>query len=163
MIIQKVPHYVDSVLTQEVASAALQGGDVVVAWYTNQANSQSVVHSHPYYELILPVAGSSVRYSVGGSVYDLHLGELILFPGEMYHSCKFNITADTSERLVGQIGPGLWDRACRAVCPAVHGTATPSSWMQTPSCTGISAACWNGWHRLSHWTKGYAPSCNAAR
>lgn len=31
MIIQKVPHYVDSVLTQEVASAALQGGDVVVA------------------------------------------------------------------------------------------------------------------------------------
>ena len=63
MIIQKVPHYVDSVLTQEVASAALQGGDVVVAWYTNQVNSQSVVHSHPYYELILPVAGSSVRYS----------------------------------------------------------------------------------------------------
>lgn len=51
MIIQKVPHYVDSVLTQEVASAALQGGDVVVAWYTNQFNSQSVVHSHPYYEL----------------------------------------------------------------------------------------------------------------
>ena len=48
MIIQKVPHYVDSVLTQEVASAALQGGDVVVAWYTNQVNSQSVVHSHPY-------------------------------------------------------------------------------------------------------------------
>ena len=83
MIIQKVPHYVDSVLTQEVASAALQGGDVVVAWYTNQVNSQSVVHSHPYYELILPVAGSSVRYSVGGSVYDLHLGELILFPGEI--------------------------------------------------------------------------------
>ena len=111
MIIQKVPHYVDSVLTQEVASAALQGGDVVVAWYTNQANSQSVVHSHPYYELILPVAGSSVRYSVGGSVYDLHLGELILFPGEMYHSCKFNITADTSERLVVQIAPGIWDRA----------------------------------------------------
>ena len=111
MIIQKVPHYVDSVLTQEVASAALQGGDVVVAWYTNQVNSQSVVHSHPYYELILPVAGSSVRYSVGGSVYDLHLGELILFPGEMYHSCKFNITADTSERLVVQIAPGIWDRA----------------------------------------------------
>lgn len=111
MIIQKVPHYVDSVLTQEVASAALQGGDVVVAWYTNQVNSQSVVHSHPYYELILPVAGSSVRYSVGGSVYDLHLGELILFPGDMYHSCKFNITADTSERLVVQIAPGIWDRA----------------------------------------------------
>ena len=49
MIIQKVPHYVDSVLTQEIASAALQGGDVVVAWYTNQVNSQSVVHSPPYF------------------------------------------------------------------------------------------------------------------
>ena len=111
MIIQKVPHYVDSLLTQEKASSALQGGDVVVAWYTNQLNSQSVVHSHPYYELILPVSGSSVRYSIGGSVYDLHLGELILFPGEMFHSGKFNITADTSERLVVQIAPGIWDRA----------------------------------------------------
>ncbi len=111
MIIQKVPHYVDSLLTQEKASSALQGGDVLVAWYTNQLNSQSVVHSHPYYELILPVSGSSVRYSIGGSVYDLHLGELILFPGEMFHSGKFNITADTSERLVVQIAPDIWDRA----------------------------------------------------
>lgn len=111
MIIQKVPHYVDSLLTQEKASSALQGGDVLVAWYTNQLNSQSVVHSHPYYELVLPVSGSSVRYSIGGSVYDLHLGELILFPGEMFHSGKFNITADTSERLVVQIAPDIWDRA----------------------------------------------------
>ena len=39
MLIQKVPHYVDSILTQEVASSALQGGDVVVAWYTNQTNN----------------------------------------------------------------------------------------------------------------------------
>lgn len=111
MLIQKVPHYVDSILTQEVASSALQGGDVVVAWYTNQTNKQSVVHSHPYYELILPVSGSRVRYSVGGSVYDLHIGELILFPGGVYHSGKFNVTADTSERLVVQIAPGIWERA----------------------------------------------------
>ena len=142
----------------------LQGGDVVVAWYTNQVNSQSVVHSHPYYELILPVAGSSVRYSVGGSVYDLHLGELILFPGEMYHSGKFNITADTSERLVVQIAPGIWDRAWQqSGLPRRAWNRDPIILMQTPSCTGISAACWNGWHKLSHWTKGYAPSCNAAR
>ena len=52
-----------------------------------------------------------MRYSIGGSVYDLHLGELILFPGEMFHSGKFNITADTSERLVVQIAPDIWDRA----------------------------------------------------
>ena len=108
MLVQKVPHYVDSVLTKEKAATSLQGGDVEVAWYTNQSNSQSVVHSHPYYELILPVSGSSVRYSVGGSVYDLHLGELILFPGEVFHSGKFNITADTSERLVVQISADIW-------------------------------------------------------
>ena len=111
MILQKMPHYVDSILTQEDASAALQDGQVVVGLYTNRENVQSVVHSHPYYEMILPVAGSSVRYSVDGSVYDLHLGELILFPGEMYHSGKFNITDTTSERLVVQIAPGIWERA----------------------------------------------------
>ena len=111
MLVQKVPHYVDSVLTKEKAATSLQGGDVEVAWYTNQSNSQSVVHSHPYYELILPVSGSSVRYSVGGSVYDLHLGELILFPGEVFHSGKFNITADTSERLVVQISADIWEKS----------------------------------------------------
>ena len=111
MILQKMPHYVYSILTQEDASAALQDGQVVVGLYTNRENVQSVVHSHPYYEMILPVAGSSVRYSVDGSVYDLHLGELILFPGEMYHSGKFNITDTTSERLVVQIAPGIWERA----------------------------------------------------
>ena len=30
MILQKMPHYVDSILTQEDASAALQDGQVVV-------------------------------------------------------------------------------------------------------------------------------------
>ena len=111
MLVQKMPHYVDSVLTKEKAATSLQGGGVEVALYTNQSNSQSVVHSHPYYELILPVSGSSVRYSVGGSVYDLHLGELILFSGEVFHSGKFNITADTSERLVVQISADIWKKA----------------------------------------------------
>lgn len=81
MILQKMPHYVDSILTQEDASAALQDGQVVVGLYTNRENVQSVVHSHPYYEMILPVAGSSVRYSVDGSVYDLHLGGADTVPG----------------------------------------------------------------------------------
>lgn len=54
MILQKMPHYVDSILTQEDASAALQDGQVVVGLYTNRENVQSVVHSHPYYEMIRP-------------------------------------------------------------------------------------------------------------
>ena len=35
MIIQKIPHYIDSMLTQEMARMALEGGKVVIAWYTN--------------------------------------------------------------------------------------------------------------------------------
>ena len=148
MILQKMPHYVDSILTQEDASAALQDGQVVVGLYTNRENVQSVVHSHPYYEMILPVAGSSVRYSVDGSVYDLHLGELILFPGEMYHSGKFNITDTTSERLVVQIAPGIWERAWRkAACRGMSGRGILSFWTLTPSRSGTSAVCWSGWPR----------------
>ena len=129
MILQKMPHYVDSILTQEDASAALQDGQVVVGLYTNRENVQSVVHSHPYYEMILPVAGSSVRYSVDGSVYDLHLGELILFPGEMYHSGKFNITdlgaarrADSSRHLGACLGAKRPAAAClvRGSCHSGH-------------------------------------------
>lgn len=113
MVIQKVPHYVDSALTKEMASSALQGGKIVVACYKNRTNSQSVVHSHPYYEMVLPIAGSSVRYSIDGSLYDLHLGELILFPVGLYHSGKFNLTSDVSERLIVQIHARLWEQASR--------------------------------------------------
>ena len=113
MILQKMPHYVDSILTQEDASAALQDGQVVVGLYTNRENVQSVVHSHPYYEMILPVAGSSVRYSVDGSVYDLHLGELILFPGEMYHSgLGAARRADSSRHLGACLGAKRPAAAC---------------------------------------------------
>lgn len=164
MILQKMPHYVDSILTQEDASAALQDGQVVVGLYTNRENVQSVVHSHPYYEMILPVAGSSVRYSVDGSVYDLHLGELILFPGEMYHSGKFNITDTTSERLVVQIAPGIGSVPGRkAACRGMSGRAILSFWTLTPSRSGTSAVCWSGWPRPCILMKKYAIPCNAAR
>ncbi len=111
MILQKMPHYVDSILTTEAASLALQGAQVEVGWYTNQSNSQSVVHSHPYYEMVLPVAGSAVRYSIGGSVYELRVGELIIFPVGLYHSGVFTISDSISERLVIQINAELWRRA----------------------------------------------------
>lgn len=111
MISTKLPHYVDSFLTQEDASAALQHGQLSVGWYTNRVNAQSVVHSHPYYEMVLPLSGSSVRYSIAGSIYDLNLGELILFPAGLYHSGMFHITDNVSERIVLQINAELWDRA----------------------------------------------------
>ncbi|MGN0977908.1 MAG: helix-turn-helix domain-containing protein, partial [Faecousia sp.] len=111
MIIQKLTHYTDSILTQEMARMELEGGQVVVAWYTNQQNSQSVVHSHPYYELIAPFVGSSVRYSADGNIYDLRVGELILFPAERFHSGKYNMTNGISERLVIQIDTDIWREA----------------------------------------------------
>ena len=69
MEIERVTHYVDNVLTQAEARMGLRNTRLLVAWYTNQKNDQSVVHSHPYHELVLPIGGSTVRYSIDGSVY----------------------------------------------------------------------------------------------
>ena len=49
MFVQKVPHIKDQFLTQERASMELESGQIAVGWYTNEQDSQSVVHSHPYY------------------------------------------------------------------------------------------------------------------
>lgn len=112
MEIERVTHYVDNVLTQAEARMGLRNTKLLVAWYTNQKNDQSVVHSHPYHELVLPIGGSTVRYSIDGSVYLVHVGELIYFPAQIYHAGIFNIDNDHSDRLVIQIDDALW-KACR--------------------------------------------------
>ena len=103
MEIERVTHYVDNVLTQAEARMGLRNTRLLVAWYTNQKNDQSVVHSHPYHELVLPI---------DGSVYLVHVGELIYFPAQIYHAGIFNIDNDHSDRLVIQIDDALW-QACR--------------------------------------------------
>lgn len=112
MEIERVTHYVDNVLTQAEARMGLRNTRLLVAWYTNQKNDQSVVHSHPYHELVLPIGGSTVRYSIDGSVYLVHVGELIYFPAQIYHAGIFNIDNDHSDRLVSKIDDALW-QACR--------------------------------------------------
>ena len=112
MGIERVTHYVDNLLTQAEARMGLRNTKLLVAWYTNQKNDQSVVHSHPYHELVLPIGGSTVRYSIDGSVYLVHVGELIYFPAQIYHTGIFNIDNDHSDRLVIQIDDALW-QACR--------------------------------------------------
>ena len=112
MGIERVTHYVDNLLTQAEARMGLRNTKLLVAWYTNQKNDQSVVHSHPYHELVLPIGGSTVRYSIDGSVYLVHVGELIYFPAQIYHAGIFNIDNDHSDRLVIQIDDALW-HACR--------------------------------------------------
>ena len=112
MGIERVTHYVDNLLTQAEARMGLRNTKLLVVWYTNQKNDQSVVHSHPYHELVLPIGGSTVRYSIDGSVYLVHVGELIYFPAQIDHAGIFNIDNDHSDRLVIQIDDALW-QACR--------------------------------------------------
>ena len=73
MGIERVTHYIDNVLTEAQARMGLRNTRLLVTWYTNRENRQSVVHSHPYHELVLPIGGSTVRYSVDGSVYLVHV------------------------------------------------------------------------------------------
>ena len=115
MGIERVSHYIDNVLTEAQARMGLRDTRLLVTWYTNRENKQSVVHSHPYHELVLPIGGSTVRYSVDGSVYLVHVGELIYFPSQVYHSGNFNIDDDQSDRLVVQIDDALWQATRRRV------------------------------------------------
>ena len=112
MGMERVTHYIDNVLTEAQARMGLSNTRLLVTWYTNWENKQSVVHSHPYHELVLPIGGSTVRYSVDGSVYLVHVGELVYFPSQVYHSGNFNIDDAQSDRLVIQIDDALW-QACR--------------------------------------------------
>ena len=126
MFVQKVPHIKDQFLTQERASMELESGQIAVGWYTNEQDSQSVVHSHPYYELVLPLVGSNVRYSVDGNIYDINLGEMIIFPARCYHAGMFNITDKISERLIAQIERRAMagsPAGQRAGCPHLAGAA----------------------------------------
>ena len=115
MGIERVTHYIDNVLTEAQARMGLSNTRLLVAWYTNWENKQSVVHSHPYHELVLPIGGSTVRYSVDGSVYLVHVGELVYFPSQIYHSGNFNIDDAQSDRLVIQIDDALWQATRRRV------------------------------------------------
>ena len=101
MIVQKIAHCTDSILTQEMARIGLEDYGVVVTWYTNQNNKQSVVHSHPYHEIVLPISGSNVLYAFQGSLYTLHPGEMVFFPAEIYHSGRYTVTDIVSNRQSG--------------------------------------------------------------
>lgn len=99
MGIERVSHYIDNVLTEAQARMGLRDTRLLVTWYTNRENKQSVVHSHPYHELVLPIGGSTVRYSVDGSVYLVHVGELIYFPS-LRSTTPATSTLMTTSRIV---------------------------------------------------------------
>lgn len=123
MDLSRVDHCVDNILTEAAARIELVDNRLTVIWFTNRTNKQSVVHSHPYHELVMPIGGSTVRYSVNGSIYMAQPGELIYFPAQIYHSGYFTLTDDYSDRLVIQIDDALWQAAHR------NTTLTNCSWM----------------------------------
>ncbi len=104
----------DSLLTPEEASHPLANTKVRINKYKNQSNVRSVVHNHPYYELIAPLAGSSVSYSANGRIYTLQVGEVMLIPAGIYHSARFNVSMDYSERLIVQVEAEFWEQALDA-------------------------------------------------
>ena len=67
-MIRKFNHITDYLMTEEMARERLCADQIDVTWYTNKTNTESVLHSHPYYEAILPISGE-VLYSVNGSLY----------------------------------------------------------------------------------------------
>jgi len=113
-MIRKFNHITDYLMTEEMARERLCADQVDVTWYTNKTNTESVLHSHPYYEVILPISGE-VLYSVNGSLYHLHTGELIIFPDEVFHSGKFDIAAEVSERLLLKVDERLWRLTAEAI------------------------------------------------
>lgn len=106
-MINKIPHYTDALLTKQLAREQLISNKISVAWYTNQSNLQSVVHSHPYYEAIMPISGRAL-YSYNGTLQMVNPGELILFPCNVYHSGKFNVDNNVSKRLIIQFDGTTW-------------------------------------------------------
>lgn len=111
MIIHKIKHTTDQKLTTQQALLDIDNDGISATWFTNMHNSQSVVHSHPYHEIIIPISGSRVQYFADGGRIEIGQKEMIFFPAGTYHSGKFNVDADFSERLVLQISAGLWREA----------------------------------------------------
>lgn len=137
-MIQKLTHQVDSHLTQEAARMALVGDKVQVVWFTNHENKQSVVHSHPYHEIILPITGSNVQYAYAGSLLTAHPGEMVFFPADMFHSGKYDLTDDISERIIVQIDANLWDKAL-----VLAGLGQPAWVTQAVTLDADYVAAWN--------------------
>ncbi len=109
---ERLTHITDSRLTQAEARVPLAEEKIVVTWFTNRENRQSVVHSHPYRELIISIEGQAL-YTCGGSLYELHPGDMIIFPEEVYHYGKYDLGPGQSERLVAQIDAEFWRQVSR--------------------------------------------------
>ncbi|MCR5717114.1 MAG: AraC family transcriptional regulator [Lachnospiraceae bacterium] len=111
----KITHIVNATTTSSTtpvsAREKLENYPIVVALYTDMENTIMEVHSHPYYEIILPLSGM-VRYASGGNLYDLCAGDLILIPNEIYHTFHLDMTPSAYERIIVKIDADFWEERC---------------------------------------------------
>ena len=111
MLVQKIDREYNYPLTQELARLQLRDEKILAKYYSNDRSSLSVVHSHPFIELIMPISGGSMVYSINGDIYRMTLGDIIFLPEEIYHSAALESSAASSDRLVVQIESAIWNRA----------------------------------------------------
>lgn len=111
MLVQKIEREFNFPLTQELARVQLRDELILAKYFSNDKNTHSVVHSHPFFELIMPISGSALVYSVDGAMYQLGLGSIIFIPAEIYHAVQMQDETDLSDRLVVQIDLAVWNRA----------------------------------------------------
>ncbi len=111
MLVQKIDREYNYPLTQELARGQLQNEKIVAKYYTNDSLSRSIVHSHPFVEMIMPVSGGDMIYSINGALYRLTVGDMVFIPEEIYHSVVLEESAEVSDRLVVQLEAEIWNRA----------------------------------------------------
>lgn len=112
---KKITHYIDpTATTPSYFREQLKNYPIEVALYTsyNISNILSAVHSHPFYEIILPLQGH-VQYYIGGNIYNLYVGDMILIPPDIYHTFIAGGTSKTYERIITQIDKDYWNTLCQ--------------------------------------------------
>lgn len=108
LLFHNVPHQTDSFLNQAKASLPLPNDKILLTCFINRSSKHSVVHSHPYYyEMVLVLTGTT-HYSADGDLFDVHVGETIIFPANCHHAGNYGPSTEVSERLVIQIDERLW-------------------------------------------------------
>ncbi len=107
-------HYFESVVDQNLTSSMsgvpLHPGLISVGYYVNIDMPRSILHSHPFYEIILVRKGTP-RYLVDGNWVELHPNELLLLSPGIMHAMFFETKNGTYERIILQIQPENMERA----------------------------------------------------
>ena len=102
MAYHRVESIVDQHLTQDMANYQLSRSLVSVGYYVNVETRSSIVHYHPYYEIIL-VRRGVCEYRANGGCFFLHPDELLFISPGTVHAMICPEDSSSYERLILQI------------------------------------------------------------